>query len=78
MSTQGLICSQSIDLQDLNIITPHSHIANSFTMTYDGFDALNNIEELVNIKSHLEGSHVGLQDLMCFSDNLTGSPNVLN
>lgn len=70
LSARSVIYPEGIILDSLFIQTPHSEIGNRFSMTFDGWDAMDDFENLVWMSADLESSKVSFKDIAYFAPSV--------
>jgi hypothetical protein len=59
-----------IELDDMVLATPRSHISRQLVLRFSNFDDFNNFEELVTMEADLSNSHLHLADLNYFAEGI--------
>jgi hypothetical protein len=66
------ISSTLLELKNLQLVTPHSHIQHYFSLHYKIYDDLNDFENMVDMRANLDESEISLKDLAYFDENIRG------
>ncbi|MES2559012.1 MAG: translocation/assembly module TamB domain-containing protein [Bacteroidota bacterium] len=64
------ICPEAMLFDEMELVTAHSRISNSFHMTYNGWDEMGDFNQKVHLKGNLESSTFGMKDLHYFAPQL--------
>lgn len=71
---EAFLCSQSLKLNDLSIITPTSHLGDTLHLHYSRFLDWENFENKVRMDARLHKADVTLQDIIAFAPKLNNNP----
>lgn len=70
LSARTVIYPKGIILDSLLIRTPHSEIGNRFSMTFDGWESMEDFENLVWMSADLQSSKVSFKDVAYFAPSI--------